>query len=83
MEELDHPISWDKRNKSTTELANYKEPGLKGVPPNAFKAIGGKNLSWFLLLYNKFWRSQSDFDKCNKYQVVTVLKKGDTSKPNT
>ena len=45
MDELDQPISWDEINKSTTKLANDKAPGLNGVPPNVFKALGDANLS--------------------------------------
>ena len=45
MDELYQPISWDEIKKATTKLANYKAPGLNGVPPNAFKALDDANLS--------------------------------------
>ena len=63
MEKLDHPISWDEVNKSTTELTNGKVPGLNGVPPNTFKTLDDANLSWLLLFYNQLWHSQADLDK--------------------
>ena len=53
MTELYQPISWEETTKYTTKLANYKAPGLNGVPPNAFKALDNANLSWILLLYNE------------------------------
>ena len=46
MDELYHTISWYDIKKSTTNLTNEKSPGLNGVPPNAFKALDDKNLSW-------------------------------------
>ena len=49
MAELDQPISWDDIKKPTTKLANNKEPGINGVPPNAFKSLDDANLSWILL----------------------------------
>ena len=54
MDKLDQPISRDEIKKSTTKLANDKEPGLNSVPPNAFKALDDANLSWLLLFYNQF-----------------------------
>ena len=45
MDEIDQPISWDEINKSTTNLANDKSPGLNGVPPNSLKALNDANLS--------------------------------------
>ena len=82
MNELDHPISWDETKKATTNLANEKEPGLNGVPPNAFKALDEANLSWRLLFYNQIWHSQADFDKWHEGQLVPVPNKGDTTDPN-
>ena len=81
MDELYQPISRDEIKKSTTKLANDKEPGLNSVPPNAFKALDDANLSWLLLLYNQFWNSQAEFEKWHKGQVVPVTKKCDTSDP--
>ena len=75
MDELDHPISWDEIKKSTTKLDNYKSPGINGVPPNAFKALGDANISWVMLFYNEFWNSQADFDQWHEGQVVPVPKK--------
>ena len=63
--------------KSTKILANDKAPELNVVPPNAFKALDDVNLSWLLLLYNKFWNIQDDFEECHEGQVVPVPKKGD------
>ena len=82
MEKLDQTISWYEINKSTTQLANDKAPGLNGVPNNAFKSLDDANLSWLLLFYNQFWHSQSDFDKWNEGQVVPVPNKCDTINPN-
>ena len=82
MDELYQPISWYEIKKSTTELENNKAPGLNGVPPNAFKALGYANLSWFILFYHQFWNSQADFDEWHEGQLVTVPKKGDTADHN-
>ena len=35
-----------------------------------------------MLFYNQFWRSQADFDKWYKGQLVPVPKKGNTYDPN-
>ena len=82
MDTLDQHISWDEIKKSTTNLANNKAPGLNGVPPNAFKAIGDTNLSWLLIFYNQLWHSQADYDEWNEGQLVPVPKKGDTNEHN-
>ena len=60
MKELDTPIPWDEKSKTTTKLANYKAPGLNGVPPNAFKALNDENITWILLFYNQLWCRQAD-----------------------
>ena len=62
-DELDHTISWDEIKKATTKLANYKAPGLNGVPHNETKALDDTILSWLLLFYNQFWHNQANFDK--------------------
>ena len=49
MEELDFPISWGNILKPTTKLANYKASGLNGAPPNTFKGLNDKNITWLLL----------------------------------
>ena len=82
MNELYQPISRDEIKKSTTKLANDKEPGLNSVPPNAFKALDNANFSWILLFYNQFWHSQADFDEWHEGQIVPVPKKFDTTEPN-
>ena len=82
MDKLDQPISWDEINKSTTNLANDKAPGLNGVPPNALKTLGDANLSWLLLFYNQLCHSQADFYEWQEGQVFPVPKKGGTTDPN-
>ena len=75
MEELDPRISWDEIKKSTTKLVNEKAPGINGVPPNVFKAINDKNLTWILLFFNQLWSVQADSNKWHLGQVVPIQKK--------
>ena len=68
--------------KFTTKLSNVKASGLNVVPPNAFKALNDKDITWLLIFYSKFWSSQADFDRFYEGQVVPVPQKDDTSNPN-
>ena len=44
MGELDVLPLWTEFIGDIQELTNYKSPGLKGVPPNAFKSMSEENL---------------------------------------
>ena len=82
MMELDTKITWEELKKAVTELANGKYPGLNEVPPDAFKALSEKNLSFPLDFLNAFWNEETNFDEWHEGQVIPVPKSGDLSDPN-
>ena len=80
--ELDVPPSWAEFICAIKELTNDKDPGLNGVPPNAFKSMSEENLRHHIDFITEFWEETVDFKEWNEGQVVPVPKSGDLYDPN-
>ena len=68
--------------RAIKKLTNDKAPGLKNVPPNAFKALSSEHLDTLLTFFNDYWDEKVDFEEWHEGQVVPVPKSGDLSDPN-
>ena len=51
-----------KQSPQSDRMIKHQD-GLNVVLPNTFKSLNNENITWLLLLYNQFLRSQADFYK--------------------
>ena len=82
MSELDAKPTWSEFMTAVFELTNDKAPGLKNVPPNAFKAMDEDSLLHHFNFIVEFWEDRLDYVECHEGQVVPVPKSRDLSNPN-
>ena len=76
MHELDNLPTWAEFIIAVTELTNDKAPGLKNVPPNAFKAMSDENLRYHFDFIIEFWENNSNLRSGTKAKSFLFPKAG-------
>jgi hypothetical protein len=82
LSELDLPISFDKVNAAINKLKNVKNPGLNGIPPEAYKAMNSSSRRRIHRYIADFFEGDVDYPGWHQSQCVPVPKKGNLSNPN-